>query len=54
MLFTDPNLIRISSLCLCSSAAVREVLVGSALPSAHPNRAVQPQTYLPRVTARQA
>lgn len=32
MLFTNPNLIRISSLCLCSSSVLHEMLVGSELP----------------------
>lgn len=32
MLFTNPDLIRISSLCLCSSSVLHEMLVGSELP----------------------
>lgn len=48
MLFTNPNLIRISSLCLCSSSAVDEMLVGSSPPPANPSRVIKLCTYQSR------
>lgn len=46
MLFTNPNLIRISSVCLCSSSVVCEMLMGSKLPLSNPNSDIKQDTYL--------